>query len=366
MLKINKCPEFDKFTVPEVLNLSYIPALDGLRGFAILTVLFGHMLLNTSWALLALANVGVEIFFVLSGFLITSLILKEKLKNGRVSLKRFYIRRVLRILPVAYLFLIILLVLNYLFNLNLSTRSFVASALYVKNFHLNYASNWFNGHFWTLAIEEQFYVVFPVILVYSLKSYIRLIFIIILSVPLLQSLGFHNVGIFYSNYLVHKITFLLINLFENGTPSILIGSYLSILMFRKNIPTVKTKTNNYFSSFLLLNAMIFRVTCTKFIHNDYINSIIFSLIIALVIYLILINSEDFLGMILKNKYSVRLGILSYSIYIWQQIFLYKQPWENTFKYSNSLFLNLPVLFIISYLSYNFFELRFLKLKERFK
>jgi peptidoglycan/LPS O-acetylase OafA/YrhL len=356
----------DNIKVPEALNKSYIPELNGLRGIAIITVLLSHIFIDTPLSTFALGNVGVEIFFVLSGFLITTLLFKEKIKNGHISLKKFYIRRFLRIVPVAYLFLIVLLVLNYFFNLKLSYSSFIASAFYVKNFHLHYTSNWFNGHFWTLSVEEQFYIIFPIILVYNFKNYVRLIFIIIFSIPLLQYLGFHNVGVFYSNYLIHKITFLLINLLENGTTSILIGSLLSILMFKEIVPVRKIKIGYYLSFIFLFVAIVFRIICGGIIQSAYITSLIFSLMIALIIYLTLTNANDFLGKLLKNKWLIHLGILSYSIYIWQQIFLYKQPWEHAFKYSNSLLFNLPALFIVSYLSYNFFELPFLKFKERFK
>jgi peptidoglycan/LPS O-acetylase OafA/YrhL len=132
---------------------SYVPGLDGLRGVAILMVLLDHLLLDTRLAMPTLGSGGVEIFFVLNGFLITALLLRKKVKKESVSLRRFYIRRALRILPVAYLFLAVLLLCHYLFDLRLSAGSFMAAALYVKNIQLNYTSNWFNGHFGTLSVE---------------------------------------------------------------------------------------------------------------------------------------------------------------------------------------------------------------------
>lgn len=353
-------------SVPEVLNKSYLPELDGLRGIAIITVIISHAVLNTSLAKYLIGDIGVEIFFVLSGFLITTLLLKERLKEGRVSFKNFYIRRALRILPVAYLFLILLVFLNYLLKLNISSGSFFASAFYVKNLHFNFTSDWYSAHFWTLSVEEQFYIIFPLFLVYKLDSYVKVTYFLVLVIPILQFLGYNNIGIFYSNYAIHKSIFLLINLFGNGSTSILIGSLLSILMFKGLLLTKTLKINHSLSFVIFIIAIIFRVTCINFVDSTYLTSTIFSIAIALVIFLCLINNSDFLSRLLKNKMLTTLGVLSYSLYIWQQIFLYKQPWANSFKYSDSLFLNIPALFIVAYLSYHFYELKFLKLKEKFK
>jgi len=353
-------------SVPEVLNKSYIPELDGFRGIAIITVLISHITLNSFFAKYLIGDIGVEIFFVLSGFLITTLLLKERIVQGNVFFRNFYTRRALRILPVAYLFLALLIVLNCLFKLNISVESFLASAFYIKNLHFQYTNDWYSAHFWTLAIEEQFYVIFPLIIIYKTENYINLVYFLILSIPILQYLGYNNIGIFYTNNIIHKSTFLLINLFGNGTTSILIGSLFSILMFNGALPNKKIKINHYLSFVLFIIALIFRMECVEVLKSTYFTSTIFSIIIALVIFLCLTNSNDFLSRLLKNKLLISLGVLSYSLYIWQQIFLHKQPWATAFKYGDSLWLNVPTLFITSYLSYHFYELRFLKFKEKFK
>lgn len=352
-------------TIPKALNKSYIPALDGLRGIAIITVIISHMLLNTSLAKYMLGNIGVEIFFVLSGFLITTLLLKEKMRTGSISLTNFYIRRALRILPVAYLFLMVLLVLSYIFTLNTSAGSFMASAFYIRNLHLNYAANSYNAHFWTLAVEEQFYFIFPLLLVYSLKNYLRIVYFLVLAVPVLQFLGYNNIGIFQSNVVIHKITFLIINLFGNGTTSILIGSGMAIFMFTTSFAREGFKTNKFLSIVVFCAAITFRLAFADTATSNYIISTIFSIAIAAVIAICLYNTGDMFNEILQSKALIKLGILSYSIYIWQQIFLHQPPWTGLFKYADSLFFNLPVLFIVAWVSYYFYEVRFLKLKEKY-
>lgn len=353
-------------SIPEVLDKSYIPELDGFRGIAIITVIISHIVLNSYLAKYFIGDIGVEIFFVLSGFLITTLLIKENLKKGKVSFKNFYIRRSFRILPVAYLFLALLVLLKYFFKLNISIGSFFASAFYLKNLNLNYTSDWYSAHFWTLSVEEQFYIIFPLLLVYRLDDYIKVIYFLVLAIPILQFLGYNNIGIFYSNHIIHKLIFILINLFGNGTTSILIGSLLSILMFNGLLPVKSLKINHFLSIAVFIIAIIFRMTCVDLVNSTYLTSTIFSIAIALVIFLCVTNNNDFLSSILKNRILVKLGILSYSLYIWQQIFIYKQPWANSFKYADSPFLNIPALFIVAYLSYHFYELKFLKLKEKFK
>src|SRR4051812_3227202 len=96
---------------PPVLQNSYYPSLDGLRGIAILLVVVSHFNLISIpyYDVIFNGKLGVLIFFVLSGFLITTLCIKEKVATKTISLKNFYIRRALRIFPVAYLFLLVLL-----------------------------------------------------------------------------------------------------------------------------------------------------------------------------------------------------------------------------------------------------------------
>lgn len=349
--------------IPEILNKSYFPVLDGFRAIAIIIVLISHIFLTTKYSLLVNGGCGVEIFFVLSGFLITTLLLKEKINTGKVSFKYFYIRRTLRIMPVAYLYLLILILLNHLFFLKISSFDFLGSFLYIRNlpFHWN---DWYSGHFWTLAVEEQFYLIFPMLLIFNTNAYVKTICLLIIALPILNYVAYHNIGIFYSNYIIHKITIATLLLFQSGTLSILIGSLLSILIFKGLIKTSKIQ-NRYFSFFLFIGAIIFRCTFVNLINQPMLTSILFSIIIAYVIF-ITINKNDFLSRLLSSKGLVKIGILSYSLYVWQQLFTRQQPWQHSFKYADSLFLNIPALFVVAYISYHFYEVRFLKLKNKFK
>ncbi len=150
----------------------HVPELDGLRGIAILAVLVHHQLTPYS---LAGGFLGVDLFFVLSGFLITGLLLAEFEKRGTVSLKRFYMRRVLRLGPALLLYLLACLVVAYHTQLIdfFTELKLVAIALaYATNWRL--ALGWDRSLdptaiIWSLSIEEQFYLIWPLLLIACLK-----------------------------------------------------------------------------------------------------------------------------------------------------------------------------------------------------
>ena len=347
-------------SIPEVLQPSHLPGLDGLRGLSIIMVVIGHIFWNSKYEYLSIGSVGVDTFFVISGFLITTLLLKEKVNSGSILLKRFYIRRILRIMPVAYLYIFIVVLLNIIFRLNISFRSFATAALYLKNIPFKNSGEWYTGHFWSLSVEEQFYLIFPALLVLSKNKYI---FIVISAILFIEASEFIAYGgaIIKSSNLFHNVIFGIVDVFGNGTVEILIGSLTSLLLFKQVIKFDHVKINYWISSILLITAFLI----DTFFYNSIISSIIFSVCISFVIVNNL-HQLNFLGTLLSNKVLVKIGLLSYSIYIWQQLFLKNQPWSGCFKYSNSIILNLIGLGIAAFLSYYLYERHFLKLKNRLR
>src|SRR4051794_16092311 len=139
-------------------------SLDGLRAVSILMVLAGHLNGTANFGRRDLgigdyAHLGVVVFFVVSGFLITSLLLSEQEKTGAVSLKLFYARRCLRILPAAYAYMACMAVLWAFGSVRLSWRSLIHAATYTGNYIQ--ARTWHLGHLWSLSVEEQFYLLWP-------------------------------------------------------------------------------------------------------------------------------------------------------------------------------------------------------------
>lgn len=139
----------------------YYPQLDGLRGIAIAAVVVGHTLQFGSLAdaTRAFGGLGVLLFFVLSGFLITDILFAESAHTGWVNLTAFYTRRALRLLPALLVFVAIVTVLKLVGQLpKESWTSVLASLLYVRNI---FGSGDALGHLWSLSLEEQFYVTWP-------------------------------------------------------------------------------------------------------------------------------------------------------------------------------------------------------------
>lgn len=140
--------------------MNRIPSLDGLRAIAVSMVIVDHF----GHGFVALGGLGVSIFFVLSGFLITTLLLRELDKTGDVSLKAFFARRSLRIFPAYYVFLAFSAVIDFHQGDERIRPVIVPAVFYYLNYYhaLHGHSNASVAHAWSLAVEEQFYLLWPV------------------------------------------------------------------------------------------------------------------------------------------------------------------------------------------------------------
>lgn len=139
--------------------------LDILRCVAILLVLLYHG--NTWIAVTQTGWAGVDLFFVLSGFLISGLLFSEYKAHGSISFKRFFIRRSLKIYPAFYLYIFVTLVASYVvFHVVIPARQYLAEVLFVQNY---WEGVW--AHTWTLAVEEHFYVLLPILLLFLARRF---------------------------------------------------------------------------------------------------------------------------------------------------------------------------------------------------
>jgi peptidoglycan/LPS O-acetylase OafA/YrhL len=176
-------------------NAKYFPALDGMRSLCVFLVMFNHVKTVSipSWIY---GSLGVDVFFVLSGFLITTLLVREKERTGSVTLKGFYTRRFFRIIPV-YLFTVLLYFLAVrATHDSVKTTQFNVALPWLLSFMQEYrpeSSGNILGHAWTLGIEEKFYIFWPLLLLalypFRARAWLCLgaIFVALLFSPYLYS-----------------------------------------------------------------------------------------------------------------------------------------------------------------------------------
>lgn len=342
----------------------YLPGLNGLRAIAALSVVISHISIASNdfglgnhggWFF---ASYGVTIFFTLSGFLITFLLLKENEKQI-IDIKKFYVRRILRIWPIYYLYLIIaLIILVISYQINISSLPyyffFCANVPYIFG-----GSQLLIAHLWSIGVEEQFYLFWPVLIKIFNK---RIKVIVILLILILISLKFI---VRYFSYNLTLITFLEVNRFE----CMLIGAIGAILYNEKNIITNKYLLNFYvqFLAWITLLFIVLGKINTPGPTEDVFMSFV---TLILIIGQISLNSKKIIN--LENKTFDFLGKISYGIYVIHPLIIYLLS-----KLLGNMNLNFYAKFIIvyfgvilltiliSHISYKYYEKPFLKLKKQF-
>jgi peptidoglycan/LPS O-acetylase OafA/YrhL len=165
-----------------------IPSLDGLRAISIIFVVLGHMSKSGHAPVIfnQFAATGVSIFFVISGYLITSILLRERERTGTINLREFYIRRAYRIFPAAFVFMAVAIVV---FWPQFRWYHIAAGLLYVANYDL--ARPWVFGHLWSLSIEEQFYFLWPGVLRLCHRHRVAIVVGVLLAAPLWKAAMFY-------------------------------------------------------------------------------------------------------------------------------------------------------------------------------
>jgi peptidoglycan/LPS O-acetylase OafA/YrhL len=347
--------------ISEVISQKYFPSLNGLRGISIIIVVMCHLNLVWNFWYLTIFNgpLGVCIFFVLSGFLITTLCLKEQKQAGSLSLKNFYIRRVLRILPVAYLYVFVVFLLDQFFNLQIPWFQYLGAIFFVNN--VSYFRSHHDvaqlGHYWSLSVEEQFYIIFPFILKWNRKVFFWCLLFIIIVLPILCTLAevFKSIDVGVIYYFTHYFI---------KFQAIAVGCLLAILAFNGKLDNRWFLSSYKVAGNLIAVFLIFYLSFDSFysVKSIFINLII-AILIAYIVISNIVPSEDFIYRFLNYRFLSLIGILSYSIYIWQQVFIIKD--DRLPRLLNSLPFNLIFLAIVSSLSYFFYEKYFLKLKTKF-
>jgi peptidoglycan/LPS O-acetylase OafA/YrhL len=353
----------------DIFSQRYLPSLDGLRALSILVVIGAHishstgLFLTQPWTehVVKQGVLGVHIFFVISGFLITTLLIKEKEASGGVSLRKFYIRRGFRILPVLLLYFLLIGILGAFFPIGVRPRDFAGPLFFLGNFH-NFNPSIYFAHFWSLAYEEQFYFVIPFLLSANINRYYKGLAIYLAAVPLVV------LGYGLNNREIHSLSHAL-RFISNFYP-LALGSFVSIAIFKHKLRAGYLKKVPFILSLVLL-VIIFAINTAGIgnIKNDYwiaLANMANSYLISAFILICICSRNSFLFKVLNNKASIKIGVLSYSLYVFQQVFTTRVPWSFPLNQTLSIILNLLILVVLAFCSYTYYESAFLRIKNKFK
>ena len=357
------------YSVPPYLAPRHLPSLDGFRALSILIVILGHAKFSLGfpaelktvldWAGVD-GSLGVRIFFVLSGFLITTLLIKEEVLTGRIDLKKFYSRRIFRIIPAFYVFIAILLLLNYFLAWGIDWRLLASPALFLSNFSF-LSSVYITGHTWSLAVEEQYYLLWPVLFKKKKLAAIVLAVSCFILSPLFHRFMHH----------IPSIKDALLIPFWIYADAIFLGSLLAIVLSKEVLNTEWIRKNKtvinvfgWITCFLIQSIIINHLT-------GFTGSIILKhiqiLVIALLITANIFRSNDLFSRFFNSAIMELIGKASYSLYLWQQLFLIPVvvDFQND-KVWTHFPVNIILVFATGFLSYFFIEKIFLKMKEKYK
>jgi peptidoglycan/LPS O-acetylase OafA/YrhL len=358
--------------------LKYINGLNTLRGIAVLLVIRQH------WApygfksfpilsffylkVLPSGDFGVDFFFVLSGFLISNILIQQKEEsdlNSRLNLiKKFIIRRSLRIFPIYFLCLLLL----YIFNFPDVRKYIIYFATYTSNFLIFHQFSWNSlAHIWTLAVEEQFYLIWPVVIIFTPKKYLLTLTVSFIFFSTICNLITEQ----KYGYFAKVLTFNCFSSFAIG------GLYAYSLINEKSGDIIK---KTIFS--ILPLAVILYILYEAGIHTAPLRLINSIISISIIILVAENRYGSIMSAIINNKVLTNLGKISYGVYLYHYMvptyysmfLIYIEKKLNIYN-NPGMLMNQPyvidvfqflILILISSLSYYFIEIKILKLKKHFE
>lgn len=343
--------------------MEYRREIDGLRALAVLPVIFFH----AGFKIFGGGYVGVDVFFVISGYLITSILLTE-LAQDRFSLRDFYERRARRILPALFLVLLCTIPFAWLYlhasHFKSYSQSLLAILAFSSNFLFWHESGYFDAdtelkpllHTWSLAVEEQFYIFFPLLLLifwrkgqHIIRYVLALLFVSSLVLADFRSYGDPAAAFF---------------LVTSRCWELLLGAFAAFYLTHKNTP-IANRPIRECAGILGLALILFAIF--NFSKNTPFPGM-FALIPTTGALLIILFSsqETYVGKLLGTKIFVGIGLLSYSAYLWHQpLFAFVRSGWSTTPGTMEFGLLCVTVFFLAYLSWRFVELPF-RNKEKLK
>jgi peptidoglycan/LPS O-acetylase OafA/YrhL len=362
-------------------NKTYVPGFDAFRGVAVILVLLIH------WGVTSAGWVGVQAFFVLSGYLITKNLTISRINNNSLKsyLKIFYLKRFLRLAPVYYLYIICFYLINLFYFDLVNINDIILPAIaYCINFYALSANSLLLdgiGHFWSLAVEEQFYLVWPFVCFYMSKKNLKvLLYILILIGPFIRFIIFQAAFICTNNFIYsgQSVYFLPFGQMD----SFAIGALLTFVSIKPSPYIIR-----FFWAFILIFILI---SFTNFYIEDGLNNLksrvlsfgfphlmlknfqyvwgysLLNILFALIIYMIIIQKNQIT--LLNSNLLASLGRISYGVYIFHVpvLALLKKNTFETFSVQGLVMIIAYFFFtiLIAFFSFKYFEKPFIHIKNK--
>ena len=341
--------------IPSLFNQAYLPSLDGLRFFAAMCVLFDHGGIPLH------AGDGVTYFLVLSGFLFCWIFTREWKVHQKINLKKFYIRRLFRIMPAFYVAVGFTILAKYALKLPINFTHALSMVTYWGNYY-----NAFNGHpptgfdlYWSLSLEEQFYLVWPFlfIFVYGRGPTTLIKFLVVSILGVMSWRSFAYLSLNFSDAYVY-------NAFDTRFDSLAIGCLLGVLVNLKQAKNlIHQLTRHYLYPIGTLLAIVSLNLVSEKIHYS-IGLTLQSLLMGIFILQLVVLSYHPLWSWLNSKTMIFLGSLSFSIYLyhsWGLAVGYKFTFLPKIL---TVIIGAIVTTMMAYGSYRFIEKPFIELRKR--
>lgn len=303
-LRVRVLDAFDVFN-----STSYFCGLDSLRAFSVIAVIWTHVTNQNATGLLSQGDKGVDLFFAISGFLVTTLLLREFNREGRISLRDFYVRRTLRIFPLYYAVLGLYCVLVFLTLRNTPKASefwsnLPAFATFTSNWFVDLANGADHGvtfYFaWSLAVEEQFYLFWPMLMVFLLckvKSYWLLLLAAVILIGAQILAANHGDVMFFAKAI------------GSLAPPILMGASFAVVLNRRaGFNALYSVLGNRFA------APAAGVLLLVLLQSEA-QAILIQLVMATLVASVCMREDTFLHPILTWRPAVFVGTISYGVYL---------------------------------------------------
>ncbi len=338
----------------------YLKSLDGFRALSIILVMIyhatwfsfgpdGQYYQKNLWELLKSGGYGVSIFFSISGFLITTRILEEIKLTGSFSQRNFYIKRFFRILPPFYFYLLIVFILGLIIDLPITSKDIFTSLSFTR-IYTETDVTWFTGHIWSLCVEEHFYILLSIIFaIYSKKTLkINMFLVSLIFIWNILSFRFKDNPTFFQLREALRVFSFMDYMF--------LGAIFAELNHSKKI---KFFDGIKYDIFFIFTFLLFFISYPLKI-------IIQPILVSLMICLATNTSKSYLVNILENSKIRFIGHISYSLYLWQQLFMVRSDGHYLpISYIQTFPINIVLTFTIAYFSYRFIELPFVKYGRHF-